>query len=444
MSKRKQDPPSLHKDIDSIENREQKKQLENEPQNEPQSKIVIPQNTVKLQEENIKKNQFESSKKYFTISIYAIFVVAVSTLIIYLIMNGKETKAGITKILSTMAPFIAAFFIAFLLHPIVKRFDHLFKKLFHEKRPRLRKGCAIFVSYLLVMIILIIGGIYIGPQLNKSVVDLSSILSSKVPDILAVSYDYLNNLQSHFPDLDLQFMEEQIKSVIPHISEIASFGSNLLNSIIPWLFNISVSIVKLIINTLLSIVISCYMLSDQRSLLKHMKRFIYAILKEERATQFIQTSKECSSIFSKYILGKALDSVIIGILCFILMLILQLDYPLVLSVIVGITNMIPYFGPFIGAIPGILIYLFISPIQAIIFAFMILVLQQFDGLYLGPKILGESTGIKPLWVIFGITIGGSYFGPLGMFLGVPVVAVISYLLNSFVKRRLTQKNITDF
>lgn len=185
------------------------------------------------------------------------------------------------------------------------------------------------------------------------------------------------------------------------------------------------------------------MLSDQKSLLKHMKRFTYAVLKKERAARFIQTSRECSSIFSKYILGKTLDSVIIGILCFILMLILRLDYALVLSVIVGVTNMIPYFGPFIGAIPGILIYLFISPIQAIIFAFMILVLQQFDGLYLGPKILGESTGIKPLWVIFGITIGGSYFGPLGMFLGVPVVAVISHLLNSFVKRRLSQKNITD-
>lgn len=432
MSKRKQAPPNLHKDNEPIENQEHI--------NVPEPKIVTTQHSMQLQEENLKKNQFESSKKYFTISIYAIFVVAISALIIYLIMNGKETKASFFKILSTLTPFLAAFFIAFLLHPIVKKLDSLFKKFFHEKRAGLRKGCAIFVSYLLVITILIIGGFYIIPQLNNSVRDLSSTLTNKVPDMIAVSYDYLNNIENHFPDLDLQFIEEQIKSIIP---QIAGFGSNIVAAIVPLIFDISVSIVKLIINTLLAIVISCYMLSDQKSLLKHMKRFTYAVLKKERAARFIQTSRECSSIFSKYILGKTLDSVIIGILCFILMLILRLDYALVLSVIVGVTNMIPYFGPFIGAIPGILIYLFISPIQAIIFAFMILVLQQFDGLYLGPKILGESTGIKPLWVIFGITIGGSYFGPLGMFLGVPVVAVISHLLNSFVKRRLSQKNITD-
>ena len=121
--------------------------------------------------------------------------------------------------------------------------------------------------------------------------------------------------------------------------------------------------------------------------------------------------------------------------------ILRLDYAVLVSVIVGITNMIPYFGPFIGAVPGILLYLCIRPLDAVIFAIMILVLQQFDGWILGPKILGDSTGLSPLWVIFGITIGGAYGGVIGMFLGVPLVAVVAYLLNQAVQSVLKKKRL---
>ena len=125
------------------------------------------------------------------------------------------------------------------------------------------------------------------------------------------------------------------------------------------------------------------------------------------------------------------------------MTILRLPYTLFISMIVGVTNMIPYFGPFIGAIPGILILLFVQPIKALIFAIMVLCLQQFDGLILGPKILGESTGMKPLWIIFAITVGGSMFGVIGMFLGVPVVAILNYLLDLYLQFRLDKKNISE-
>ena len=125
------------------------------------------------------------------------------------------------------------------------------------------------------------------------------------------------------------------------------------------------------------------------------------------------------------------------------MTILRLPYTLFISVIVGITNMIPYFGPFIGAVPGILILLFVQPVKALVFAIMVLCLQQFDGLILGPKILGESTGMKPLWIIFAITVGGSMFGVIGMFLGVPVVAILNYLLDLYLQYWLDKKNISE-
>lgn len=124
-----------------------------------------------------------------------------------------------------------------------------------------------------------------------------------------------------------------------------------------------------------------------------------------------------------------------------LMNILRLPYSVLISVIVGITNMIPYFGPFIGAVPGVIIYLCTSPKEVIIFVIMILVLQQFDGLVLGPRLLGQSTGLNPMWVIFAITVGGAYFGVLGMFIGVPIVAVIGFLVNKFIKYKLHGKDI---
>jgi predicted PurR-regulated permease PerM len=134
---------------------------------------------------------------------------------------------------------------------------------------------------------------------------------------------------------------------------------------------------------------------------------------------------------------------IIGVLCFLLMLILRLPYAFLISIVVGITNMIPYFGPFIGAVPGILVILFISPVQALIFAIMILCLQQFDGLILGPKILGSSTGMTPLWIIFAITVGGSLAGIIGMFLGVPVVAFLNYLGDRYLSHLLRKKHISE-
>ena len=182
------------------------------------------------------------------------------------------------------------------------------------------------------------------------------------------------------------------------------------------------------------------MLYDKKTLGTALHRFLYALLSEKTANHIIDTAKDCHRIFSGFISGKTLDSIIIGILCFIFMTILRLPYALLISVIVGVTNMIPYFGPFIGAVPGAFIILLIDPIQMLIYLLLILVLQQFDGLYLGPKILGDSTGLRPIWIIFAITIGGAVGGFIGMFLGVPCVAVIAFLTGRWVENRLQQKS----
>lgn len=216
------------------------------------------------------------------------------------------------------------------------------------------------------------------------------------------------------------------------------------SEILPYVYHVSSSLLTTSYNVLMGLVISIYIILDMKKLKRSARKVVYALSPKKKEQEVWQTMKQCSHIFNGFLIGKMIDSLIIGILCLIAMSILKLPYALLLSLIVCITNMIPYFGPIIGAIPGVMIYLFIDIRYAFIFALMILILQQFDGLYLGPKILGDQTGIKPLWVIFGITVGGAYFGVMGMFLGVPVVAVIMYLLQLFLDKKLKKKNISTF
>lgn len=385
-----------------------------------------------------KKNVFETNSKYFTICIYALVSIAVSTIFIYCIVNWNKTKETIGQVISVLSPFFIGFFIAYVLNPIVNWIDDFYgKKLFKKKlKPSLRRGLSILSAYISALGALIIILTYVVPQFTASIQD----LAENIPVMYNAAYEYLNNFQERYPDLDIAFLQDKINELKP---QLINFGTNIVTNAFPLIFDISVSIVRSIVNIMLAIVISAYIIIDKRLLSRNIKRLVYSILKKDNADYLCITVTKCNSIFSGFIFGKLIDSLIIGIICFILMSILRLPYAVLLSTIVGITNVIPYFGPFIGAVPGVIIYLLLDPIQAIMFGVLIFVLQQFDGLYLGPKILGESTGLKPIWVIFAITVGGAYFGVLGMFLGVPIVAVLAYLLNDFVERRLKKKELSD-
>ncbi len=381
--------------------------------------------------------KFTANNNYFTVVVYGLLFVALGTLIFMGITHWNDVLDKFWTILGTLKPFIIAFFIAYILNPFVKWIDDLLKRnIFKDKFVKGRKLTSIAICYLVVLAFIIITILYITPELANTAKDIEQKYSSvNIKDIESNVTNVLDNLQTKFPGIEFEKIGDKINEYLPRVF---TYSTNLITN----LLSISVSIVKTLINIVLAIVISCYMLADKNSLNYNAKRTIFSILSREKALSFLQTVRECNSIFSKFIIGKSIDSLIIGIICFILMCILKLDYAILLSVIVGITNMIPYFGPFIGAIPGVIIYLFLNPVQAIIFALMIFGLQQFDGLYLGPKILGGSTGLTPLWVIFGITVGGAYFGVFGMFIGVPVVAVIAYLLNKTINNRLQKKGVT--
>lgn len=381
------------------------------------------------------EHKFEKNKKYFTVCIYVIVTFCIAILLLKAIWNWSSTIRMIHRIINMLAPFLIGMFIAYLMNPLVNAINHgLFEKLLHIKKESIRKTLSILISYIIVLGIIALCISVIVPEVYSSLKNIYEGVQGSYDKLIK----FLDDMNKKYPDLDISYITTVVKD---NSSNIINFVQGSLNTILPLLYNTSVSVISWAINIIIAIMVSCYMLIDKKRLLHNCKRLIYALLKTTKADRLVSTLSDCNRIFGNFVIGKTIDSTIIGFLCFLFMNILNLDYTMLISVVVGITNMIPYFGPFIGAVPGVIILLTVSWKHALIFGILIFILQQFDGLYLGPKILGESTGLRPVWIIFAITVGGWLAGPVGMFLGVPCVAVIAFLVNRFINRKLDEKHI---
>lgn len=385
--------------------------------------------------DNTKQNKFEKNQKYYTISIYATCTIVLSAVAIKFLLNYASTINILENIFSVLAPYIIGVFIAYLLNPLVKRIDRSIYQFLHIKSKRIRIVFSILFSYLIVFGIIVACIIFIIPQIYDSLKTIYIGTQSSYDKLIA----FLNKLSEKHPEFDLGYITTVLES---NSTTIINFIKGSLDTILPFLYNTSVSVISWTINIIIAIIVSVYMLIDKNRLITNFRRAVFAFMKKEKAESFLSTLGECNYIFSRFVIGKTIDSTIIGFMCFGLMKIIGLNYTVLISVIVGITNMIPYFGPFIGAVPGVIILLTVNFKSALIFAILILALQQFDGLYLGPKILGSSTGLRPLWIIFAITLGGWLAGPIGMFLGVPCVAVIAFLIDRKISHRLTARQIS--
>ena len=385
-----------------------------------------------------KKNSsrvFKLDHKYANICLYVLLVVFFGTIIYMLINNWAGTKKFIYNLFGVLSPFFAAVLIAYFVSPIVGKYESIMQKYIAKGgHKKLIKILSMVLAYITVIGFIIIAFVFIIPQIGESI----SELASNIPVVYSHILKMLKELQHKYPEINVNVITDRLNEMVP---DIVDYGTDIVGHVVPMVFSVSVSIVRGVINLLLALFISIYMINGKNLFRYQAKRVVYALFEEKKGDIICNTCRECNDIFSAFLISKAVDSLIIGCICCVLMNILRLPYTVLISVIVGITNMIPYFGPFIGAVPGVIIYLCTSPRQVIIFVIMILVLQQFDGLVLGPRLLGQSTGLNPMWVIFAITVGGAYFGVLGMFIGVPVVAVIGFLANKFRKYKLEGKNI---
>lgn len=375
------------------------------------------------------------NSRYMSICRYALFVIVASIIIYILISHWGETKSFIANLFHVLSPFFIGVLAAYFLIPLVERIQGcIYKFITKGKGEKIVKSISILIAYVLVLGFIAVAFVFVIPQMGQSIQE----LTEKIPTMYRQVMKELAYIQKRYPDIDFAIVSEQLGKMIPNLVE---YGTNLVSNIVPMVYSVSVSIVKLAVNIILGIIISIYMIYSKEKFRYQAKRVVYAIFPEEKGDTLCTTFRECNDIFGAFLISKAIDSLIIGCICCVVMNIIGLPYAVLLSVIVGITNMIPYFGPFIGAVPGVLIYLCTDWESAVIFAIMILIIQQFDGLILGPRLLGQSTGLSPIWVIFAITLGGAYFGVLGMFIGVPVVAVIAFLINKVISERLAGKEI---
>ena len=364
------------------------------------------------------KNVFQPNSKYFTIVIYGLLFVLGAILIYKFIGNWPATVKSLGNIFHILSPFLIGAMIALVLYPFIKiLYNRFFMGVCHIKSKKAAKMLSILVAYLIAVgaFAVLIG--FVVPQIYKSIAE----IANQAP----VWYENIRNWFTEFEDkhanssIDYNFINQKIEDALP---KLVDYMTGALTNMVPYILNTSMAILSGVLNLVIAIIVSIYMISDNKNIFYHFKN--------------------CASIFINYIIGKSFDSIIVMIICFIIMLILKLPYAVLISVIVGITNMIPYFGPYIGGVIGGVIIVIASPIKLIIFVIMIVCIQQVDGLLIGPRIIGSTTGLKPVWVVFSITVGGALFGVIGMFLGVPVFAVLSYLLNITVQHFLDKRKVT--
>ena len=259
---------------------------------------------------------------------------------------------------------------------------------------------------------------------------------------------YVNNLTAWLQKVlaDNPEVESYINDLInTYTPELRSWMNDTLlpqmNAVLKVVSNYAFNVLKALWNMIIGLIISVYIMGSKEKFIGQAKKAIYSAMDIKRANSFIEDIRFVHRTFGGFISGKLLDSLLIGILCFAGTSIMGTPYPVLISVIIGVTNIVPFFGPYLGAIPSAFLILMIDPIQCLYFLIFILVLQQFDGNILGPKILGDSTGLSSFWVIFSITIFGGFMGVPGMVIGVPTFAVIYALCRRWINRNLAKKKL---
>ncbi len=372
-------------------------------------------------------------KKHFRDNIF-IFLVGVALILVYKTVDSiEQVFSTFGSIVGMLMPFIIGFAIAYLLNPAVKQVENNLltskkKRKHFSKRKRLMSVLLVYVVFIGLISWIIT---YILPSVVSSAFDLISRTSDYQRQIMI----YINNISERYEFLDTN----QVNTYIDRIATEFDIFQNIelfLGGVMQGVLDVTTGILSL----LLAIILGFYFLLEKENFANGIKRILRALLKDNTVDGLLEFGVEVDRIFSNFIIGKSIDSLIIGIICFLGLLIMNVKYALIISIIIGITNMIPYFGPYIGAVPAVIIAFFTSPIKALWVLIFIIILQQFDGMVLGPKILGESTGLSPVWIIFAITVGGGFFGIVGMFLGVPVVAVLRVVVNKFIDGKLIEKD----
>lgn len=382
-------------------------------------------------------------RQQFSRGATAFMVVACSIVFYFVLLRLTNLSNTFNLIWDALKPVTYGCVIGYLLTPMVKKIDAklypwLEDKLKNKKKAfKISRSIGIAASLIFLIALIAVLCIILIPEIYKSVKNVLTTLPGEVNYFIL----QLNALEVSDSDLS-----KVLKSVIEEgVSMFQTWlRTDLMQDVNLIMTNLTGGILDLlgeVFDFLVGLIVSIYVMYSREIFSRQGKKIVYALFPAKRANLILHLSNKANEIFIGFILGKIIDSIIIGILCFVILSIIKMPYTLLVSVIVGVTNVIPFFGPFIGAIPCSILILLNDPLMGIYFIIFIFLLQQFDGNILGPKILGDTTGLSSFWVIAAILFGGGLFGFAGMLLGVPTFAVIYYIAQLIIESKLEAKNL---
>ena len=322
----------------------------------------------------------------------------------------------------------------------MKWIEKRLSKVIEKNKPHFKITRILSLSFAMIVFLAVISalGAIILPQVIESITTIINNISTYINNF----EKWIDSFLVKYPEL-LTIVSDQIDNIEKAAMEFANNIAPKLGDIMMKITDSTLSFIVAVKDVLIGIIVAVYLLYGKEHFQAQMKKMVYGILPSKITETILRVCAQTNSSISGFISGKIVDSIIIGCLCFICMTVMKFDFIVLISVIVGVTNIIPFFGPFIGAIPSALLLLVAAPKQVIPFLILVLIIQQLDGNVIGPKILGQTTGISAFWVLFSILVGGGLFGFAGMILGVPVFAVLYSLLNEFIAYRLEGRDMSS-
>ena len=367
-----------------------------------------------------------------------ITVVVIGILLTACFVYFGQIWGAISRVVEVAMPFFLGFAIAFLLLPIVNYMEKFFNRTLFRKKahPRLNRGISSGIAFLLLLALIAAFFAIMLPQLIRSVKSIMQYIATFV----SMNSDRINEMLLKFEFLSIEG-EQLVVAWEKVVSELANYTSLLVNNAMAIAGGISSGIYTVVLHFLVGLIAAFYLLLDKETFCAQVKKLCYSVFKPATCETLIYWTRRANRIFAGFITGKIVDSIIIGVICYICMMLFGIEYPLLISVIIGLTNVIPFFGPFIGAIPCGLILLLVNPMSALWFAIFILILQQVDGNVIGPFILGDYVGVSAFWIMIAIVVGGGLFGFVGMLLGVPVFALIYAIAKTISETRLRAQGL---
>ena len=384
------------------------------------------------------------NKKYTTIAVYAFLVIAAAITFFFVISEHSVVGRMAGTFFGLMTPFIYGAALAYVLNPVLNWLEKkVFPKVFGARvSKRSRRGLGVLLTFLFGCAVVALFLAVLIPQIVESIDNLAQSIYAFLPQ----AQNFLNDLIAQYGTNEmlvdvLSMLGVDISDPSMVLQRLATRSYTFLTQVLPNLFGGVMRFTSGLLDVVVGIIIAIYLLLSKEVFYAQVKKLMFAFFPRRVAQATLNLTHDSNAIFCGFISGKILDSAIIGVLCFIGCSILQMPYTVLVSFIVGVTNVIPYFGPFIGAIPSIFIIMIADPLKSLIFAVFVLILQQLDGNIIGPKILGDSTGLSAFWVIFAVTFFGGLFGFVGMLIGVPTFAVIYALVRNFAEFKLGKKGL---